>query len=116
MLLPAAFAGTYFNTDLAVSRGARLTATARPEKWLSITGNYTYDDSRVIAAPNAFDRHRRTAGNHLLRRPVNSGNLIVNATFRRMNWNLATRFVGVRTDSDFLYPPLISRAIPATSS
>jgi len=99
------FAGTYFNTDLAVSRGARLTATARPEKWLSITGNYTYDDSRVLAAPNAFDA-TETAGNHLLRRPVDSGNLIVNAAFRRMNWNLATRFVGVRTDSDFLYPPL----------
>ncbi len=98
--------GTYFNTDLAVSRGARLTATARPEKWLSITGNYTYDNSRVVAAPNAFDPATEGPGNRLLRRPVNSGNLIVNAAFRRMNWNLATRFVGVRTDSDFLYPPL----------
>jgi outer membrane cobalamin receptor len=98
-------AGTYFNTDLAVSRGARLSGTAHLEKWLSVTGNYTYDDSRVIAAPNAYDQ-TETAGNHLLRRPVNSGNVIVNATFRRMNWNLATRFVGVRTDSDFLYPPL----------
>jgi vitamin B12 transporter len=99
------FAGTYFNTDLAVSRGARLAATARPEKWLSISGNYTYNDSRVLTAPNAFDA-TETAGNHLLRRPVNSGNVIVNAAFRRMNWNLATRFVGVRTDSDFLFPPL----------
>jgi outer membrane cobalamin receptor len=98
-------AGTYFNTDLAVSRGARLSATAHPEKWLSITGNYTYDDSRVIAAPNAYDPTEEP-GNHLLRRPVNSGNIIVNAAFRRMNWNLATRFVGIRTDSDFLYPPL----------
>ncbi|MGO9641574.1 MAG: TonB-dependent receptor domain-containing protein [Candidatus Acidiferrales bacterium] len=97
--------GTYFNTDLAVSRGARLAATARPEKWLSITGNYTYDNSRVIAAPNAYDPTEEL-GNRLLRRPVESGNVIVNATFRRMNWNLATRFVGVRTDSDFLYPPL----------
>jgi len=99
-------AGTYFNTDLAVSRGARLAATARPEKWLSITGNYTYDDSRVIAAPNAYDPTIEGPGNHLLRRPVDSGDMIVNASFRRMNWNLATRFVGVRTDSDFLYPPL----------
>ncbi|HYB61043.1 MAG TPA: TonB-dependent receptor [Methylomirabilota bacterium] len=98
-------AGTYFNTDLAASRGARLTATAHPMKWLSLSGNYTYDDSRVIAAPNAFDPTEEP-GNRLLRRPVNSGNLIVNAAFRRMNWNLATRFVGVRTDSDFLYPPL----------
>jgi outer membrane cobalamin receptor len=95
--------GTYFNTDLAVSRGARLTATARPVKWLSITGNYTYDNSRVLAAPNAYDPTEQP-GNRLLRRPVDSGNLIVNATFHRMNWNLATRFVGVRTDSPFLFP------------
>ena len=40
-------------------------------------------------------------GNHLLRRPVNSGNLWLNATFHRVNFNLAGYFTGVRTDSDF---------------
>jgi len=55
----------------------------------------------VLQAPNAFDPSL-LAGNRLFRRPVNSGNLILNASFRRMNWNLAGYFVGRRTDSDFL--------------
>ncbi|MGH9677386.1 MAG: TonB-dependent receptor domain-containing protein, partial [Candidatus Acidiferrum sp.] len=41
-------------------------------------------------------------GNHLLRRPVNSGSLTLNAAFRRFNLTLGGYFTGVRTDSDFL--------------
>jgi vitamin B12 transporter len=41
-------------------------------------------------------------GNRLLRRPVNSGNLTVNAAFKRMDLNVSGYFTGRRTDSDFL--------------
>jgi len=93
--------GTYFNTDLARARGANVALEARATRWLSLAGNYTYDDSRVLQSPNAFDP-ATVAGNRLLRRPVHSGNLILNASFHRMNWNLASYFSGPRTDSDFL--------------
>src|SRR6202158_1471061 len=49
------FFGTFFNTDLARARGVHLTAVAHPLRWLSVAANYTHDDSRVLASPNAFD-------------------------------------------------------------
>jgi vitamin B12 transporter len=97
--------GTYFNTDLARARGADLVMEAQPMHWLQVTANYTYDDTRVLAAPNAFDP-TEIPGNHLLRRPVNSGTVVLSAVLGRAIGTLTGRFVGERTDSDFLYPPL----------
>src|ERR1700730_7567049 len=94
-------AGTFFNTDLARSRGGDLSVEARLTHWLSAGGNYTYDPTRVLAAPNAFDP-AQIPGNRLIRRPVNSGNLVLNMAFKRMNWNVAGYFTSRRTDSDFL--------------
>ena len=65
------------------------------------TGNYSYDDSKVLAAPNAFDP-ALAPGNRLFKRPLHSANLVANAHFLRMNWNIAGFYVGRRTDSDFL--------------
>ncbi len=93
--------GTFFNTDLARARGANTTIEARPTKWLMLIGNYTYDDTRVLKAPNAFDP-ALIPGNRLLRRPLNSGSVVLNAAVRRMNFNVAGYFAGARTDSDFL--------------
>ncbi len=94
-------AGTFFNTDAARAYGANTALEARLARWLRLTGNYTYDNSRVLRAPSAFDPVL-APGNRLFRRPLHSGNLIVNAAVRRMNWNLAGYYVGRRTDSDFL--------------
>ena len=102
-------AGTYFNTDLARSRGGSLTTEARVSRWLTASGNYTYDPTRVLAAPNAYDPSE-IPGNRLLRRPVNSGNLMLNAAFKRMNWNISGYFTGRRTDSDFLGDGVTSNA------
>ncbi len=93
--------GTYFNTDLARTRGVNLSGEFRLRRWLSANGNYSHDDSRVLKSPNAFDPVQ-LPGNHLLRRPVNSGSLIVNTSYRRWNLNLSGYFTGIRTDSDFL--------------
>jgi vitamin B12 transporter len=94
-------AGTFFNTDLAVSRGGNFSTEAHLTRWLSASGNYTYNPTRVLAAPNAFDPSQ-IPGNRLIRRPVNSGSLVLNAAFKRMNWNVAGYFTGRRTDSDFI--------------
>ena len=93
--------GTFFNTDAARAFGSHFSLEARPTHWLHFVGNYMYDDTRVLKAPNAFDP-TLAPGQRLIRRPLHSANLIANANFRRMNWNLATYYVGRRTDSDFL--------------
>jgi vitamin B12 transporter len=100
---PICFGGNemlFFNIDRARARGLNWSGEARLNHWLLLKGNYSYDDTRVLqtvaSAPSV-----EQPGNHLLRRPVNSGNLWLNATFRRVNFNLAGYFTGVRTDSDF---------------
>lgn len=93
--------GAFFNTDAARAVGATAQFEAKPVGWLSIIGNYSYDDTRVLKAPNFFDP-TQAPGNRLFLRPLNSANLIFNAAFRRMDWNLAGYFVGRETDSDFL--------------
>ncbi len=93
--------GTFFNTDLARARGTNISVEAKPARWLRVSGNYTYNDSRVLKSPNAFDP-ALIAGNRLIRRPVHSGTVVLNAAYRRVNWNIAGYFTGARTDSDFL--------------
>jgi len=94
-------AGTFFNTNLASARGANFSSEARLTHWLSASGNYTYDSTRVLSAPNNSDPNY-IVGSRLIRRPVNSGNVVLNAAFRRMNWNFSGYFTGRRRDSDFL--------------
>jgi vitamin B12 transporter len=93
--------GTYFNTDLARARGAHLRFEAQITRRVSLSGNYTYNDTRVLAAPNAFDP-TQLPGNRLFKRPVNSGNLVLNGSWGQLQANLTGIFVGRRTDSDFL--------------
>lgn len=95
--------GTFFNTDLAIARGVNLVSEYRFSKWLFVNGNYTYDNSRVLKSPNTFDPSLEP-GNHLVRRPVNSGSFGLNIDYARVNWNFIGYFTGVRTDSNFINP------------
>jgi vitamin B12 transporter len=100
---PICFSGNemlFFNTDLSRARGVNWSGEAHLNHWLLLKGNYSYDDTRVLAAVASAPTIEQP-GNHLLRRPVNSGNLWLNANYRRFNFNLAGYFTGVRTDSDF---------------
>jgi vitamin B12 transporter len=99
---PACFFTTikYLNTDLSRARGVNFSSTARLTRWLSLNANYSFDDTRILESPNASNGFQEP-GDHLLRRPVNSGNIWLNATLRRLNFNFAGYFSGVRTDSDF---------------
>jgi len=91
----------FFNTDLSRARGVNWSAEVHLNRWLVLKGNYSFDDTRVLkTVPNAPNVEQ--PGNHLLRRPVNSGNLSLNANYRRLNFNIAGYFTGRRTDSDFL--------------
>jgi len=70
-------------------------------RWLRVRGNYTYDDSLVLAAPNVLNP-TQLPGNRLIRRPVNSGSLTAFANWRSFAIVLSGYFSGQRTDSDFL--------------
>jgi len=90
----------FINTDLARARGVDLSATARLTRWLSLNGNYSNDDTRLVrssAPPNGI----QDPGDHLLKRPVNSGNVWLNAAYRRFNFNVNAYVTGARRDSDF---------------
>jgi vitamin B12 transporter len=100
---PVCFSGNemlFFNTDLSRARGVNWSGEAHLNHWLLLKGNYSYDDTRVLATVASAPAVEQP-GNHLLRRPANSGNLWLNANYRRFNFNLAGYFTGVRTDSDF---------------
>jgi vitamin B12 transporter len=96
-----AFGGRYFNTDKARAYGADSSFEVQATRWLNVGGTYSYDDSRVLQSPNATDP-ALIPGNRLLKRPLNSANLLVNAHVRRVGWNVVGYYVGPRTDSDFL--------------
>jgi vitamin B12 transporter len=96
-------AGTFFNTDLARARGGNFSGEARVTHWLSAGANYTYDATRTLTGPtNPADIDPNyLPGSPLLRRPLNSGNIMLNARFLRMNWNLSGYFTGNRADYNF---------------
>lgn len=95
------FCGTFFNTDLARARGLHLSTELRLKRWLSIDGYYTYDATRVLKTDDPPSDPAYTAGQPLLRRPPNSGSVIVNVFYARVNWNFIGYFTGPRTDVDF---------------
>ena len=88
------------NTDLSRARGVNFSAAMRLLHWLSLNGNYSHDDTRVLKSSTASTGFQ-VPGDHLLRRPVNSGNIWLNANYRGFNFNVNAYFTGARTDSDF---------------
>ena len=90
----------FLNTDLARARGVDFSATARFTRWLSINGNYSHDDTRSVQSSAPLNGIQ-DPGDHLLRRPVNSGNVWLNAGYRRFNFNVNAYITGARRDSDF---------------
>jgi vitamin B12 transporter len=95
------FRGNFFNTDEARARGMNLSLETQPARWFTVVANYSLQDGRVLKAPNSFDP-ALNAGHRLIRRPLHSGSLTMNAVFRQLNVNLAGYFTGPRADSDFL--------------
>ena len=88
------------NTDLSRARGVNFSTAVRVLHWLSLNGNYSLDDTRVLQSSTASTGFQ-VPGDHLLRRPVNSGNVWLNANYRRINFNVNAYFTGAHTDSDF---------------
>ncbi|MGH9676977.1 MAG: TonB-dependent receptor domain-containing protein, partial [Candidatus Acidiferrum sp.] len=110
LMFPGAVFGYFLNTDRARARGTNFAVETRITRWLTAAGNYTYDDSRVLAAPQLASDPVQSAGNRLLRRPVNSGSLTLNAVYHQFSATLGGYFTGRRSDSDFHFPlPILTR-------
>jgi vitamin B12 transporter len=95
-----AYGGSFYNTDLARANGAFSKFEIKATRWLMISGQYTYDDSRVLKSPNATDP-ALIPGNRLLRRPLHSAFLMANTHVKYVNFNFSGTYVGRRADSDF---------------
>jgi outer membrane cobalamin receptor len=95
------FCGTYFNTDLARARGLNLSSELRLKRWFTIDGYYTYDATKVLQTDNPPSDPAYAPGEPLLRRPANSGSVILNLYYAKLNWNFIGYFSGVRTDINF---------------
>ena len=91
---------TFLNIGLSRARGVNFSTTTLLARWLSLNGNYSHDDSRVLQSSTAGTGFQEP-GDHLLRRPVNSGNVWLNAAYRRFNFNVNAYVAGARVDSDF---------------
>jgi len=96
-----AYFGSFFNTDKARAYGASSSFEIKAASWLQIFGNYTYDDSLTLIGEGGYDDPAMLPGSRLFKRPLHAANLIANAHFLRMNWNVAGTYVGRRADSDF---------------
>ena len=95
------FCGTYFNTDLARAQGLNLSTELRLKRWFTIDGYYTYDATKVLQTDNPPTDPSYSPGEPLLRRPANSGSVIFNLYYAKVNWNFIGYFSGVRTDINF---------------
>jgi outer membrane cobalamin receptor len=103
---PAGTLGQFFNLQQSFAQGAEIQLQGRVWKKLSLNTAYTYTSTQILEAPlctpanfcdPVFD-----AGNPLLRRPKQSGTMLLNYLGTRWGANLAGSFVGRRPDSDFL--------------
>jgi vitamin B12 transporter len=97
-----AFQGSFFNTDLARANGVFSKLEIKATKWLLISGQYTYDDSKVLKTTNPLMDPALAPGNRLFKRPLHSAFLMINAHSRRVNFNFSGTYVGRRADSDFV--------------
>jgi len=107
---PVTFLGKFFNVSRSRAHGVELEFHGRPHAGWTIDGGYFYTHAKVLQAPSVcvfpvvtdciFDSHF-TTGQPLVRRPRNSGTLLITYAGRRWGGNFGGTFIGRRFDSDF---------------
>ncbi len=113
---PASFGGpvttasgvltSFVNNDRTRARGVELSLAIRPTRSLSLSGNYTLTNSKLVAAAPIIDFNslklvpNPEVGFSLLRRPKHSGAINVAWTAEKFTLNLDGFFVGNRRDVD----------------
>jgi vitamin B12 transporter len=98
---PVNFIGQYQNIDKSMAHGAEVRVAGHWTSRLSWTSAYVYTSSQILVQPTASDPLHQP-GQPLLRRPKDSGSLLLTYLGSRWGANLGGSFVGRRADSDFL--------------
>jgi len=93
---------TWENIEASWARGVETSAQARIVRNVLITGTYMWLDTRITASttPTSSDTG---IGDPLVRRPRNSGSVVIMATPRRWSLAVGGTFVGERQDADFTF-------------
>ncbi|HEX5430391.1 MAG TPA: TonB-dependent receptor, partial [Bryobacteraceae bacterium] len=91
--------GTWENIEQSWARGVEISASAKLTGFATVHAGYTRLYTRITQTNDATQ-----IGHPLLRRPLNAGS--VSLELARKRWTLAAgaRIVGIRPDSDFLFP------------
>src|SRR3984957_10735205 len=98
-----AFVGdTWENIEASWARGVEISAQARINRNILITGAYMWLDTRITASttPESSDTG---IGEPLVRRPRNSGSVSIAVTPRRWSFVMGGSFIGERQDADFTF-------------
>ncbi len=97
---------SFINNDRARANGLEVSAAIRPVRQLSISGNYTLTDTKILAAADEIDFFalklvpNSESGLPLLRRPRHSGALNLAWSGQHFGVNLDGFFIGQRRDVD----------------
>jgi outer membrane cobalamin receptor len=93
------------NVSNAKAEGAEVTATFRPVRWLSLTGNYMWLESAVLSlnGGNGLVEQYYYLGQPLLRRPKQSGSVVGTFHYKRLDANLVGYFRGHDLDVEPSY-------------
>ncbi|HVW87402.1 MAG TPA: TonB-dependent receptor [Bryobacteraceae bacterium] len=97
----------YYSDNLANARaqGAEATAQFRPTRWVSVTGNYMWLDTKALALNGGSGLIQKYfyLGQPLLRRPKQSGSLVMTFHYKRVDTNLVGYFRGRSLDVEPSY-------------
>ncbi len=103
---PVTFVGQYVNVDKSFAQGAEIEFQGKLMSHLTLNSAYTYTSTQNLEAPLCtpanFCDPVFAAGTPLLRRPKQSGTLLLTYLGHRWGGNLGGSFVGRRPDDDFL--------------
>ena len=98
--------GQFVNVDKSFAQGAEIEFQGKLMSRLTLNSAYAYTSTQNLEAPLCtpanFCAPIFAAGTPLLRRPKQSGTLLLNYLGNRWGGNLGGSFVGRRPDSDFL--------------
>jgi outer membrane receptor protein involved in Fe transport len=95
------FQGSYINLAHTRAQGIELSLEARPAAALSLLGQYTWTDGKVLESPSDFDPVY-AEGRSLLRRPEHQASFAAQWSRSRVSAGLTLVYVGARADSDFV--------------
>lgn len=94
---PTPDAPSFFNVQKARAEGVELAATVRPGYGLTISGAYTFLDTKVLD-DGGIGSVALPKGKPLLRRPRHAGTLFIDHMWHRLHTSLTATFVGDRPD------------------